>query len=456
MNIESSIFREYDIRGTYPEQINESSIKSIAFAIAKRCKKDNISTLVVGRDGRISGPALLEAFCEGLIESGINVDNIGLVTSPLLYFAAKKSKSKSGIMITGSHNPKNYNGIKMVINDSPISGNEIYTLMSHEKNTNLEKGEIKYSDIKPIYLEEVCKNISIKNSEKIKVVLDCGNGAAGCIAPDLFKKLGLDVIELFSDVDGNFPNHHPDPGKLENLQDLMNEVKDNNADIGFAFDGDGDRVGLVTNNGDSVFPDKLMMLFSKDILSRDKGSIVFDVKCSNQLENIIRENGGDPIMSPTGHFHIKKSIKKHNSLLGGEMSGHIFFNDKWYGFDDGHYAAARATEILSNHDENISDIIHKFPISSSTPELNITVTDETKFTIVEKFTNECSLDGKKITIDGLRINFNNGWGLIRASNTTPKLVMRFEGNSLKDMNEIKDLFLSELTRICPDIVINLD
>ena len=398
MNIESSIFREYDIRGTYPEQINESSIKSIAFAIAKRCKKDNISTLVVGRDGRISGPALLEAFCEGLIESGINVDNIGLVTSPLLYFAAKKSKSKSGIMITGSHNPKNYNGIKMVINDSPISGTEIYTLISHEKNTNLEKGEIKYSDIKPIYLEEVCKNISIKNSEKIKVVLDCGNGAAGCIAPDLFKKLGLDVIELFSDVDGNFPNHHPDPGKLENLQDLMNEVKDNNADIGFAFDGDGDRVGLVTNNGDSVFPDKLMMLFSKDILSRDKGSIVFDVKCSNQLENIIRENGGDPIMSPTGHFHIKKSIKKHNSLLGGEMSGHIFFNDKWYGFDDGHYAAARATEILSNHDENISDIIHKFPISSSTPELNITVTDETKFTIVEKFTNECSLDGKKITI----------------------------------------------------------
>ena len=456
MNIESSIFREYDIRGTYPEQINESSIKSIAFAIAKRCKKDNISTLVVGRDGRISGPALLEAFCEGLIESGINVDNIGLVTSPLLYFAAKKSKSKSGIMITGSHNPKNYNGIKMVINDSPISGTEIYTLISHEKNTNLEKGEIKYSDIKPIYLEEVCKNISIKNSEKIKVVLDCGNGAAGCIAPDLFKKLGLDVIELFSDVDGNFPNHHPDPGKLENLQDLMNEVKDNNADIGFAFDGDGDRVGLVTNNGDSVFPDKLMMLFSKDILSRDKGSIVFDVKCSNQLENIIRENGGDPIMSPTGHFHIKKSIKKHNSLLGGEMSGHIFFNDKWYGFDDGHYAAARATEILSNHDENISDIIHKFPISSSTPELNITVTDETKFNIVEKFTNECSLDGKKITIDGLRINFNNGWGLIRASNTTPKLAMRFEGNSLKDMNEIKDLFLSELTRICPDIVINLD
>ena len=457
MNIESSIFREYDIRGTYPEQINESSIKSIAFAVARRCKKDNISTLVVGRDGRMSGPALLEAFCEGLIESGINVDNIGLVTSPLLYFAAKKSASKSGIMITGSHNPKNYNGIKMVINDSPISGTEIYTLISHENNSNLEKGEIKYSDIKPIYLEEVCKNISINNPEKIKVVLDCGNGAAGCIAPDLFKKLGLDVIELYSEVDGDFPNHHPDPGKLENLHDLINEVRDNNADIGFAFDGDGDRVGLVTNNGDSVFPDKLMMLFSKDILSKDKGSIVFDVKCSNQLENIIRENGGDPIMSPTGHFHIKKSIKKYNSLLGGEMSGHIFFNDKWYGFVDGPYSGDRIIEALSeyNSGKSISDIIKTYPKSFSTPELNIDVTDENKFQIVEKFIHENELEGEKNNIDGLRVNYKNGWGLIRASNTSPKLVLRFEGNTIEDMNNIQNEFLSELSRISPDIVINL-
>ena len=450
MNIESSIFREYDIRGTYPEQINESSIKSIAFAIAKRCKKDNISTLVVGRDGRMSGPALLEAFCEGLIESGINVDNIGLVTSPLLYFAAKKSASKSGIMITGSHNPKNYNGIKMVINDSPISGTEIYTLINHEKNTNLEKGEVQYSDIKPIYLEEVCNNISINNPEKIKVVLDCGNGAAGCIAPDLFKKLGLDVIELYSEVDGDFPNHHPDPGKLENLHDLINEVKDNNADIGFAFDGDGDRVGLVTNNGDSVFPDKLMMLFSKDILSKDKGSIVFDVKCSNQLENIIRENGGDPIMSPTGHFHIKKSIKKHNSLLGGEMSGHIFFNDKWYGFDDGIYAAARLLEILSEF-KDPSKILKDLPKSFSTPELNIKLKEGEQHTIISKLqeTAEFPEAIDIIKIDGLRIEYTDGFGLMRASNTTPVIVLRFEAESKEKLKSIQDEFKLKLIEYIP-------
>ncbi|MDA7695898.1 phosphomannomutase/phosphoglucomutase, partial [Gammaproteobacteria bacterium] len=270
------------------------------------------------------------------------------------------------------------------------------------------------------------------------------------------KELGISVIELFSEVDGNFPNHHPDPGKLENLKDLITEVEKSNADVGLAFDGDGDRVGLVTNKGEVIFPDKLMMLFSKDILSRDKGKIVFDVKCSNQLENLITEQGGIPIMSPTGHFHIKKAIKKNNALLGGEMSGHIFFNDKWYGFDDGHYAAVRIAEILTNSDKNISDLINEFPQSFSTPELNITVTDETKFSVIEDFEKNCNLDGEKITIDGLRVNFKNGWGLIRASNTTPKLVLRFEGDSLKEMNEIKDLFLSELSRICPDIVINLD
>ena len=456
MNIERSIFREYDIRGTYPEQINESSIKLIAHAIAIRCKKDGVNTLVVGRDGRLSGPSLLDAFCSGLLESGINVNNIGLVTSPLLYYAAKKSISKSRVMITGSHNPKNYNGIKMVINDNPISGTEIYSLISNKDIDQVKNGEIEYSDIKSEYIDEVCKNIFIKKPESLKIVLDCGNGSAGCIAPDLFKKLGFNVIELFSEVDGNFPNHHPDPGKIENLQDLIQKVSEHNADIGFAFDGDGDRVGLVTNNGDLIFPDKLMMLFSKDILSMKKGSIVFDVKCSNQLGSVIQENGGHAIMSPTGHFHIKKSIKENDSLLGGEMSGHIFFNDKWYGFDDGHYAAARATEILARSDKSISELFEEFPSSSSTPELNISVTDKTKFTIINKFADECDLEGEKITIDGLRINFKNGWGLIRASNTTPKLVLRFEADSIDEMNNIKGLFLSELSRICPDIDINLD
>ena len=457
MKVATSIFREYDIRGKYPQELNEESIKKIAYAIVKKCRKENVGSLVVGRDGRLSGPSLIDAFCDSLINSGINVKNIGLVTSPMLYFAAKKEISKSGIIITGSHNPKNYNGIKMVIDDKPVSGSEILELMEDiSPLESLKKGSLVFEDIKDSYLDEIVSNIKLSNKPKLKVVLDCGNGAAGCVAPELFKKLGCDVYELFSEVDGNFPNHHPDPGKIENLKDLILEVQKQSADVGLAFDGDGDRLGLVTNKGEVIFPDKLMMLFSQDILSREKGKIVFDVKCSNHLENIISENGGEPIMAPTGHFHIKKAIKKTGALLAGEMSGHIFFNDKWHGFDDGPYSGARAIEIISNSDKSISDLISVLPKSFSTPELNILVSDETKFDIVESFAKDCSLKGEKITIDGLRINFDNGWGLIRASNTTPKLVLRFEGNSLKDMEEIKSKFISELSRICPDIDINLD
>ena len=457
MKVATSIFREYDIRGKYPQELNEESIKKIAYAIVKKCRKENVGSLVVGRDGRLSGPSLIDAFCDSLINSGINVKNIGLVTSPMLYFAAKKEISKSGIIITGSHNPKNYNGIKMVIDDKPVSGSEILELMEDiSPLESLKKGSLVFEDIKDSYLDEIVSNIKLSNKPKLKVVLDCGNGAAGCVAPELFKKLGCDVYELFSEVDGNFPNHHPDPGKIENLKDLILEVQKQSADVGLAFDGDGDRLGLVTNKGEVIFPDKLMMLFSQDILSREKGKIVFDVKCSNHLENIISENGGEPIMAPTGHFHIKKAIKKTGALLAGEMSGHIFFNDKWHGFDDGPYSGARAIEIISNSDKSISDLISVLPKSFSTPELNILVSDETKFDIVESFAKDCSLKGEKITIDGLRINFDNGWGLIRASNTTPKLVLRFEGDSLKDMEEIKSKFISELSRICPDIDINLD
>jgi phosphomannomutase/phosphoglucomutase len=457
MKVATSMFREYDIRGKYPQELNEESIKKIAYAIVKKCRKENVGSLIVGRDGRLSGPSLIEAFCDSLINSGINVKNIGLVTSPMLYFAAKKEISKSGIIITGSHNPKNYNGIKMVIDDKPVSGSEILELMEDiSPLEGLKKGSLVFEDIKDSYLDEIVSNIKLSNKPKLKVVLDCGNGAAGCVAPELFKKLGCDVYELFSEVDGNFPNHHPDPGKIENLKDLILEVQKQSADVGLAFDGDGDRLGLVTNKGEVIFPDKLMMLFSQDILSREKGKIVFDVKCSNHLENIISENGGEPIMAPTGHFHIKKAIKKTGALLAGEMSGHIFFNDKWHGFDDGPYSGARAIEIISNSDKSISDLIAVLPKSFSTPELNILVADETKFDIVESFAKDCSLKGEKITIDGLRINFDNGWGLIRASNTTPKLVLRFEGDSLKDMEEIKSKFISELSRICPDIDINLD
>ena len=454
--IPESIFRENDIRGTYPEELNELVIKEIAKGIAKKCFQEDISSIVVARDGRLSGESLLTTFCDAIAQYGIDVNNIGLATSPMLYFAAKKENSKSGVMITGSHNPKNYNGIKMVINDNSVSGSEILSLIKNDETLNDSSvGNIIYSDIKEIYISEILKNIDTDISE-LKIVIDSGNGAAGFIAPELFKRLGCDVIELYSEVDGNFPNHHPDPGKLENLEDIISEVKNKNADIGFAFDGDGDRVGLITNLGDMIFPDKQMMLFSEDILKNKKGPIVFDVKCSNHLSNLILKNGGTPIMAPTGHFHIKKAIKKNNALLGGEMSGHIFFNDKWYGFDDGPYAAVRAAEILAKSNRSIAEIFGDFPESFSTPELNITVTDENKFEIIDRFMANSDIDGDKILIDGLRVNFDDGWGLLRASNTTPKLVLRFEGDTDESMNRIQNEFISELSRICPEIDINLD
>ena len=453
MAITESIFREYDIRGEYPNQINEDIVKKIGFAISHKCIDLGIDEICVGRDGRISGKTLLDALIEGIVESGINVLNIDLATSPLLYYAAKKNKHKSGVMITGSHNPKNHNGIKLVINDNPVSGKEILGLISKGKPTSSVLGDAEVLNVKDSYIKEVVDSSEINSN--LKIVIDCGNGAAGFIAPELYKKLGCEVIELFSEVDGNFPNHHPDPGKVENLKDLINEVQKQKADLGLAFDGDGDRVGLVTDKGEIVFPDKIMMMLSKDILTKKKGSVIFDVKCSNSLIKIIEECGGTPIMSPTGHFHIKNGIKKHNPLLAGEMSGHIFFNDKWYGFDDGHYSGVRIIEMITKENESISSMNEKLPKLYSTPELNINVTDDDKFKIIEKFAKNCQLDGEKIIIDGLRINFNNGWGLLRASNTTPKLVLRFEGDSNESLIHIKESFLSELSRICPEIDINL-
>ena len=453
MEITKSIFREYDIRGEYPNQINEEVVRKIGNAIAGKCINLNIKEICVGRDGRNSGKSLLEAMIGGLSESGIEVINIDLATSPLLYYAAKKNKYKSGIMITGSHNPKNHNGIKLVIDDKPVSGNEILDLLNKDQKFSESVGSIKSLNVKDSYIKEVSQ--SLKINKKLKIVIDCGNGAAGFIAPDLYKNLGCEVIELYSEVDGNFPNHHPDPGKVENLKDLIQAVKTHGADLGLAFDGDGDRVGMVTNNGEIVFPDKILMMLSKDVLHSQKGSIIFDVKCSNALSQIIKENGGSPIMSPTGHFHIKNGIKKHNPLLAGEMSGHIFFNDKWYGFDDGHYSGARIIEMLSKNEKSIAEICNELPILFSTPELNINVTDDNKFKIIKEFADNCRLEGEKNTIDGLRLDFEDGWGLIRASNTTPKLVLRFEGRSEEILNRIQNDFLNELTRICPDIDINL-
>ena len=452
MKVIESIFREYDIRGTYPEEINEGVISIIGQAIALKCKQEGITEISVGRDGRLSGEILLDSMCNSIAKSGISVTNIGLVTSPILYYAAKKNISKSGIMITGSHNPKDDNGIKMVINDKPVSGTEILSLTKFVPEFDKTKKEIIKIDIIEDYINDVLQKIRLNHPENVKIVVDCGNGAAGCVAPELFKRLGCNVINLFSEIDGNFPNHHPDPGKIANLQDLIKAVKDEKADLGLAFDGDGDRVGLVTEKGDVVFPDKIMMLFAEDVLAKNNGGqIIFDVKCSNSLAQIIESNGGEPIMSPTGHFHIKNKLRETNALLAGEMSGHIFFNDDWYGFDDGHYAGVRIIDLINRSDSSIDQMISKLPESFSTPELNIHVSDDIKFDIVQKFAEECLLDGNKITIDGLRIEFSNGWGLLRASNTTPKLVLRFEGDSEDDLKTIQENFLNEFKRICPEI-----
>jgi len=456
MKLIETIFRQYDIRGTYPSEINEDSIAKIGQAIALKCTQEGVSEICVGRDGRLSGKTLLEAICRSLSESGIAVIDIGLVTSPILYYAAKKNKSKSGVMITGSHNPKNDNGIKMVINDKPVSGTEILSLTKSINGGNNKAEIINDTNVINQYITEVTHKIKLHNPNNLKVVIDCGNGAAGVVAPELFKNLGCEVINLFSEVDGNFPNHHPDPGKLDNLQDLINAVKKEDADLGIAFDGDGDRVGLISGKGEIVFPDKIMMLFAKDILVKNKGGeIIFDVKCSNALADIITQNGGKPTMSPTGHFHIKNALRKTNALLAGEMSGHIFFNDTWYGFDDGHYAGVRILDLIARSNLSIDELVSQLPSSYSTPELNINVNDEEKFLIIQRFAQECSLDGNKVTIDGLRIEFENGWGLLRASNTTPKLVLRFEGNTKEALNSIKTDFLNELKRICPEIDVTL-
>ena len=455
--IDESIFREYDIRGIVPSQVNEASIKSIARAIAKKCNEENINELALGRDGRLSGEEILKLLSSQLQTNGINVVNIGIVTSPLLYYAAKQLPSKSGIMITGSHNPKNYNGFKIVINDSPISGLEILGFLSDEPINKRNAGkEIYKKNLMDEYIEEVSSQ-STKKPKKIKVVLDCGNGAAGEIAPKLIRSLGYEVIELYCEIDGNFPNHHPDPGKEENLQDLIQAVKENSADVGIAFDGDGDRLGVVTEEGDIIFPDQLMMIFAKDILKNYPGKeIIFDVKCTNLLSNIINQAGGIPSMSATGHFHIKNALKKTNAPLAGEMSGHIFFNDKWHGFDDGHYSAFRLLEIMNSLDMPLSSMLNELPKAYSTPELNINVEEEKKFKIVKDFVNKAQFKGgSKVTIDGLRVDFDDGWGLIRASNTTPKLVLRFEAKTSSRLKEIKNMFLNQLKLIDETIKVDI-
>ena len=447
-----NIFREYDIRGVYPIDLNEDVYFEIGNAIATKCNQLNIESIVIGRDGRLSGKSLMNALENSLINNGINVENIGIVTSPLLYYAAKKHTSKSGIMVTGSHNPKEYNGIKMIINDEPVSGKEIFELIGTSNNATIKGTSLVNEDVIDNYIEEV-KSKSIQSKDEIKVVIDCGNGAAGVIAPKLFSALGFNVVEIYSEVDGSFPNHHPDPGNPENLKDLSDKVLSEKANIGLAFDGDGDRLGVVDNKGKIIPQDKFLMLLAKDILKNSpQAKIIFDVKCTNRLKDVILGYGGEPIMSPTGHFHIKKMLRKTNAHLAGEMSGHIFFNDDWYGFDDAHYSGFRLIKILIENESELAELLGEFPDGFTTPEINLDVDEDKKFQIVDEFKKSASFENASVSmLDGLRVEYEDGWGLLRASNTTPKLVLRFEGTSQKSLDDIIRKFDEEFQKVHPNL-----
>ena len=447
-----NIFREYDIRGVYPKDLNEDTFFEIGNAIASKCNQLSIDSIVLGRDGRLSGEPLMNALKNSLLSNGISVENIGIVTSPLLYYAAKKNSSKSGIMVTGSHNPKEYNGIKMIINDEPVSGKEIFELIGTPNNASSKGTFTVNEDVIDNYIEEV-KSKSIQSKYEIKVVIDCGNGAAGVIAPKLFKALGFNVVEIFSEVDGNFPNHHPDPGRPENLKDLSDKVLSEKANIGLAFDGDGDRIGVVDNEGKIIPQDKFLMLLAKDVLKNSpQAKIIFDVKCTNRLKDVILSYGGEPIMSPTGHFHIKKMLRKTNAHLAGEMSGHIFFNDDWYGFDDAHYSGFRLLKIMIENESELSELLDEFPEGFTTPEINLDVDEDKKFQIVDEFKKSASFENASVSmLDGLRVEYEDRWGLLRASNTTPKLVLRFEGTSQKSLDGIIRKFDEEFQKVHPNL-----
>lgn len=440
-NPDENIFRAYDIRGIVGEGITKDTFYTLGLVLANKILANGQQDVVVGRDGRLSSPDLAEALMTGLSNGGCKVTFIGLVPSPVLYFATYKLGIKSGLMVTGSHNPKNYNGLKMIINGETLSESAIKNLYSATKiqqDIPKNNGERIDQEILSIYKDDISERINLKR--QLKVVIDCGNGAAGIIAPQVFKSLGCNVISLYSEVDGNFPNHHPNPSVPENLLDLQQAVKEHNADIGLAFDGDADRIGVVTDNEKIIWPDRLMMLYSKDILQRIPGAnIVFDVKCTSFLADVINECGGNPIQWRTGHSVLKAKMIAVGAAIAGEMSGHIFFRDNWYGFDDGIYAGVRLLEILASQDSSASEIFNLLPEGINTPEILVAIPEEKKFAFIDSLIAKASFpDAIVNTIDGLRLNFPDGWALVRASNTTPALTLRFEAVSKDRLHEIKE------------------
>ena len=453
MQLNASIFKAYDIRGVTPTTINEEVAFALGRAFGAAALAAKEKTVAVGRDGRLSGPILAAALMRGLAASGVDVIDVGMVTTPMLYFAAS-TLCASGIQVTGSHNPKDYNGFKMVLGGRAIYGDEIQSLrhvmQADNAAASVTPGTVTQADVSTAYQDRIAGDVKL--ARPMKIVIDSGNGIAGASAPDIFRALGCEVIELFSEVDGNFPNHHPDPSKPENLRDLINALKTTGAELGLAFDGDGDRLGIVTQDGQNIYPDRQMMLFARDVLSRvPGGTIVFDVKCSQRLAPEITAAGGVPLMYKTGHSLIKAKMKEVNSPLGGEMSGHIFFKERWYGFDDGTYAGARLLEIVSRS-LDVSAVLNALPTSFSTPELNVPCKEGEQHTVVEALMKAVNFAAPAVinTIDGVRVDWPDGFGLIRASNTTPVLVLRFEGHTEAALHRIEADMLALLRSVKPD------
>ncbi|QTD46644.1 phosphomannomutase/phosphoglucomutase [Ottowia testudinis] len=454
MQVTPSIFKAYDIRGTTPATLNEPLAEALGLAFGTTALGLGEKAVAVGRDGRLSGPALSAALIRGLVASGVEVIDIGLATTPMLYFAAH-TLCTSGIQVTGSHNPRDDNGFKMVLAGRAIYGDDIQALrqmIEQDSGQRREGGSVRAHDVLPAYRERIVGDIQL--ARPMKIVVDCGNGVAGASAPGIFRAIGCEVTELFSEVDGNFPHHHPDPSKPDNLRDVIRALQTTDAELGLAFDGDGDRLGIVTKDGQNIFPDRQMMLFAQDVLRRvPGGTIVYDVKCSQRLAPAIKEAGGVPLMFKTGHSLVKARMKEVDSPLGGEMSGHIFFKERWYGFDDGTYAGCRLLEILSRHPDP-SAVLNALPTSHSTPELNVACAEgephrlaaELQALAADAFKSPAQVS----TIDGLRVDWPDGFGLIRASNTTPVLVLRFEGQTGAALERIEADMLALLRRVKPD------
>ena len=451
MQLNQNIFRANDIRGIAYEDLNQEVVQSLGKALGSEAIDRSVQEFIIGRDARLSSPDLFDWLSSGIMSTGCNVIDIGIVTSPMFYHSTYELNASSGVVITGSHNPGNYNGFKIVFNNISTSSEEILTLKQRiiEENFREGKGISKKKDIKESYINRILE--SIKLNKNLNISIDCGNGAAGVIAKEVYERLGCNVIELYGEPDGSFPNHHPDPSKLENMEDLIKSVKDNDSIVGLAFDGDADRLGVISPTGEIIFPDRQMIMFSRQVIqSNPNARIVFDVKCSKLLSDEIEKLKGKPLICKTGHTFIKQKIRETNALLGGEMSGHIFFNDRWPGFDDGIYAGARMLEIIANSEAD--DPFVTVPNMLSTPEINISAEDSEKFQIVKTFIENSKFsDAKIVSIDGIRVEFEKGWGLLRPSNTSPYLVLRFEAETNDDLNKIKEIFYIGLKSIKPNI-----